>query len=279
MSFRIIKSASGRAAKATASSTGDGKEAFHPVRALRPHEDVIAQIVQAIRVGTYRTGDKLPSERDLAETMGISRQTVREAVRALIAHGILRVEQGRNGGAYVCTDNIPLHVTSRGRAIEVAEVEEWLEAWRVVAPRVAQLAGMRARADDLAYLEDILQDMRATLDDEARFHQLEEKFQVGIARAAGNGLLLKWVQTMLELNVNAPDFTLAETPADSAWAVDSLERVLNAIARRDPETIDRELDRHLSYLEQTWIRITGRAPLRQLPEFLLPYDLRSRGGF
>jgi GntR family transcriptional repressor for pyruvate dehydrogenase complex len=276
MSFRIIKSAASQDSN-TKSSAGGGEEAFHPVRAHRPHEDVIAQIVQAIRVGTYRTGNKLPSERDLAEALGVSRQTVREAVRVLMTHDILRVEQGRNGGAYVCTDNIPLNVTSRGRAIEAAEVEEWLEAWRMMAPRVAQLAGMRARPDDLAYLEDILQDMRGALDDEARFHLLEEKFQIGIARAARNGLLLKWVQTMLELNVNAPDFSLAETPADSSWAVDSLTKILGAIARRDPEAIDREFDRHLSYLEQTWIRVTGRAPLRQLPEFLLPYNLRSRG--
>src|SRR5213595_456802 len=80
--------------------------AFAPIRPTRASSDVIAQIRRAILSGQYRPGDRLPTERDMAQQFGVSRVTVRDALRALEAHGLVRVKVGGQGGPYVSAPDV-----------------------------------------------------------------------------------------------------------------------------------------------------------------------------
>src|SRR5262245_61064602 len=76
---------------------------FAPSRILRTREQVELQLREAIFSGTFRRGDKLPSETELSEQFVVSRTTVREALRALAAEGLIRKVPGAGGGSFVET--------------------------------------------------------------------------------------------------------------------------------------------------------------------------------
>jgi len=74
---------------------------FRPIRQLRVSGEVTEQLKQSILLGNFKTGDRLPSERDLAEQFQVSRVAVREALRALENSGFITTRQGVTGGAFV----------------------------------------------------------------------------------------------------------------------------------------------------------------------------------
>ena len=92
---------------------------------MRASSDVIVQIRQAIMSGQYRPGDRLPTEREMAQQFGVSRVTVRDALRALEANGLVRVKVGGQGGPYVSapdiamlSDSIGTHLHLRGKSMK-----------------------------------------------------------------------------------------------------------------------------------------------------------------
>src|SRR5437868_8133407 len=133
--------------------------AFVPIRPTRASSDVIAQIRRAILSGQYRPGDRLPTERDMAQQFGVSRVTVRDALRALEANGLVRVKVGGQGGPYVSAPDIALLSDSIGTHLHLhgTSFQDLAEARQALETTAAQLAAHRATADDLAALENAIQ--------------------------------------------------------------------------------------------------------------------------
>ncbi|TME59709.1 MAG: FadR family transcriptional regulator [Chloroflexi bacterium] len=80
--------------------------AFTPIRQARASGEIVSQIERAIFDGELQTGDRLESERELAERFGVSRITVRDALRVLEARGLVHVKVGASGGAFVSDTNV-----------------------------------------------------------------------------------------------------------------------------------------------------------------------------
>lgn len=78
-----------------------GEALFRPVRAGNAFEETVERLLQAIRLGVVGAGERLPSERELAERLGVSRVTLREAIRALSDAGYVESRRGRYGGTFV----------------------------------------------------------------------------------------------------------------------------------------------------------------------------------
>src|SRR5213592_4815792 len=94
------------------------------VRRPASYELVLEQIRRAIQLGRFEGGTRLPSERELAQQFGVSRTTVREAIRVLQGEGLVDVKRGRNGGAVVISpresrEQIALHLSKRLAEVEV----------------------------------------------------------------------------------------------------------------------------------------------------------------
>src|ERR1039457_2469685 len=108
-------------------------ESFHAVRARRTFEAVVTQIADAIRTGELHRGDRLPSERLLAERMEVSRPTLREALRVLAEAGVVEVRPGATGGTFVVSEAIPAALVEQTES-RVAGVPAVLEARRAIEP-------------------------------------------------------------------------------------------------------------------------------------------------
>ena len=131
---------------------------FSPVPVRNAFEVTIERLAQSIRLGVLEEGDRLPPERELAETFGVSRVTLREAIRALRDAGLVESRRGRGGGTFVAT---PRRERRRSRdKIEQAighSLEDVLALRKVVEPGGAALAASRTlSAGDRASLRGYL---------------------------------------------------------------------------------------------------------------------------
>ena len=253
---------------------------FEPVATRRTFEEAVEQIADKIRSGDLGVGDRLPSERDLAAQMRISRPTVREAVKMLAEAGVLEVRRGQSGGIFVRSELVPRELLRSGWEMRVSEVSGVLEARRLLEPRVAQLAAVHATEADFARMRatiDRQRELAATKDflrNEDLFLQLDLKFHLLIARATGNSTIVSLMRQLFRRLEIARDMAVhAATVPD--WVIDVHERTIDAIRSADFARIDEVMDEHLSQLEQVWECETGRGLVRPLPDFLQPVAERS----
>ncbi len=255
---------------------------FVPVGPRRTFEGAVAQIADQVRLGELKTGDRLPSERELAAAMQISRPTLREAVRVLADAGVVEVRTGSTGGIFVAADYVPIELLRSKSDLRLGEVAGVLEARRLIEPRVAQLAAVNAREEDFVRMQETIDAHRALLEqgdvlgNEDRFLQLDTQFHVRIARATGNTTIVSLMRTLLRRLEIARDMALHQPPIPD-WVVDVHERTLAAIRSADHERIERVMDEHLAAMERNWEEATDRVLVRPLPDFLKPVAERERG--
>ncbi|WP_224402202.1 MULTISPECIES: FadR/GntR family transcriptional regulator [Pseudonocardia] len=162
------------------------------MRVPAAHEMVLAHVEERLTSGEWRPGDRLPPERELAATLGASRQAVREALRVLQAQGVIRSQVGT--GADSGTVVVPAPARALGRvlalhlAVDSFPVDDVTEA-RVMFERFsAGLAARRRSASDLVEWTAALDVMDDDLDP-AAFSDADIAFHVAIAAAAGNRLV------------------------------------------------------------------------------------------
>jgi DNA-binding FadR family transcriptional regulator len=156
---------------------------FSPVLAATTFEETVERLGTAIRLGLLAPGSRLPSERDLADQLSISRSTLRQALTTLVESGHLVSLRGRGGGTFV-TDAPPLVVDS-----SVAAEPLGPQAWAVLEERLAIetgaviLACERADAGDLDRLTECVERMADSGDFE-EYRRADIRFHIGVAEAA-----------------------------------------------------------------------------------------------
>lgn len=170
-----------------------GPEAvWRPVTRSSTHELVIEAIEDQIMTGALTVGDLLPPERELATRLHVSRTGVREAIRVLEGHGVLRSDVGSGRGAGTFVAALPSEALARFLRLHVAlsnfRIQEVVEARIILEQASASLAAERAGADAMAELEQLV----AVMDDPGvsreAFNDADTAFHVAIARAGGNTL-------------------------------------------------------------------------------------------
>lgn len=166
-----------------------------PVRQIAAHELVLDQMRRSMESGQFRPGDRLPSERDLAEMLDVSRTVVRAAVAVLEREGLIVVRRGRGGGFIVQAPTYDATETRRIMKANKVAVRDAFDFRVIVEGSASRLAAERRRAKELADLRSLLSQMdvalKASLEDQTphkviEFQALDTAFHMGIARAARN---------------------------------------------------------------------------------------------
>jgi DNA-binding FadR family transcriptional regulator len=257
------------------------ESSFEPVATRRTFEEAVEQIAEKVKSGEVAVGERLPSERELAAQLRISRPTLREAVKVLAEAGVLEVRRGQSGGAYVASELVPRELLRTTTSIRVSEVAGVLEARRLLEPRVAQLAAVHAGEEDFAAMQATIERQRELagkgdfLEHEDLFLQLDLKFHLAMARATRNSTVVALMRHLFKRLEIARDMAVHAPPVPD-WAIDIHERTLASIRAADFALIESVMDEHLAQLEQIWERETGRGLVRPLPDFLQPVAERSR---
>jgi DNA-binding FadR family transcriptional regulator len=173
-----------------------------PVRRVRTHEQVVAQIQEKILDGELRIGAKLPSERDLVEALGVSRSSVREALRSLEAMGIIESQggSGRESGSTVSGRSTEALGTLLRLHVALAEIglDDLVDVRVQLERQSAVGAANRRAASDIARLRELIELQRASRESSIEFNELDTEFHVTIARASGNRLSVTLMQALRE---------------------------------------------------------------------------------
>ena len=178
--------------------------AFVPAQRVRSFDHIVGQIRDAISSGGIVPGERLPSERELGVTFGVSRTTLREALRALEAQGVIEIRTGSRGGAFVAEPSSELVAGALGNLLRFrSATARELAEFRV--PFEAENAAWAARRADpaaLAELEHIVGDVAARAGDAdvpwPEVAALEVRFHDAVARATGNSVRAAIMSAILD---------------------------------------------------------------------------------
>ncbi len=221
-----------------------------PVRKTKVYAEVAAQIHRLIAEGRLKPGDKLPPERELAEIFGVSRSSVRDAIRVLEMQGLV---EPRHGDGTVVRE-IPIDRLVRPLADAVSagkdQLADLFDMRKMLEPPLARAAAFRATDEDVRALEQIVahqtQRLRAgelALEDDNEFHYR-------IAVAAKNQVVLRTMDTLMDLLRDGRTRSL-QGPGRSEKSLEGHRRILDAIKRRDPEAAAQQMRRHIEEIEGT----------------------------
>jgi DNA-binding FadR family transcriptional regulator len=219
---------------------------FAPVAVARASSSIADQIRQAIVGGRLPEGERLPPERELAEQFGVSRVTVRDALRALEAMGLIEVRVGARGGAFVTapTGSIVGQTMGDMMAMSAVSPQDIVEARLVVELGTVTLACARATDEDLAQLHELDERAHEALARGTYTRELSWDFHSLVAAAAHNGAVDGLTQSFRS-TLSLHPIRTREGTASHERTVDEHRRILEAIVRRDGATARAELAKHL----------------------------------
>jgi GntR family transcriptional repressor for pyruvate dehydrogenase complex len=226
----------------------------------RISEVIVDQVRLLIRRGDLSAGDRLPSERELCDRFGVSRVTVREALRVLEANGLVEIRVGARGGAFVTapssrlvgegiTDLITLSTLS---AVEVTETRMVLELG--IVPLVCE----RATDEDIAALYEICDRSSAALEGDEYPLELSVEWHTRYARATHNGAVAMLVESLHDPLVNSLERAREAAPMHGRRGVEEHRALVDAIAERN---VGRASELMSAHLDRTASRIaTAETP-------------------
>lgn len=175
---------------------------FKAVKQNRAYQDVVEQIQEAIISGSLKPGSQLPAERELKEQFGISRGTLREALRVLEQKGLIEIRTGVSGGSIIREVNSEqlsenLGFLIRNRTVSLHDLAEFREAME---GSVAALAAQRAGEEDLALLGKLVTEAEGYLKEGRKgwdnFIRTDEKVHMALARISGNQLFISVLESV-----------------------------------------------------------------------------------
>ena len=171
---------------------------FKPVKKTRIHEEIVFKIKDMIEQGKLKTGDQLPTERELAEAFKVSRPSVREALRALESQGFLVSRQG--DGTYVSQQPIELLIEPFASVIlkEKFDQLELFEMRRLIEPQLAYLAAERATPAEIAEMEQLLYIQEQELANSETGPTPEKTLHDILFRAAKNKILISIMDSLMD---------------------------------------------------------------------------------
>lgn len=149
------------------------------------YEVTVERLSAAIKMGLYRPGEQLPPEREMAELMGVSRTTLREAIRVLAAQGFLLVRRGRQGGTFVSeTLTLPNVLELKQQLCQSgSSLSEIFDYRLVVEMGVVELSAQRANSQQIQELQNLIDRMQGAIDQFSEFRRLDTEFHILIARS------------------------------------------------------------------------------------------------
>lgn len=212
----------------------------------------LADMLQAaILSGEFRLGDALPTERELMARHGISRATVREALRSLQAQGLIEARRGRNGGSYVCGPtsrtlraSIDLFIT--GHTIKYSDL---IAAREAIEPIAAAQAALNRSEKDLDLLLDLTRAGEQHVGDLKRFSEINIEWHLAIVNASHNPLFIGFMSSIsaaLFSATNRQEFDLAtrKVVVPVHW------KIFHAIRDQDPIAARRRMGGHVEGYSQ-----------------------------
>jgi DNA-binding FadR family transcriptional regulator len=239
---------------------GTDDHLFTPVRAVRASEAIISQIEDRIFRRELQPGDRLAPERELARQFGVSRITIRDALRSLESRGFISVRVGAGGGAIVREPDIAavgetIYDMLRRQQITLSEL---IEARNIVEPAIAEIAAHNATPEDLAAMRQTVTQAEEALGTRP-FMPSSIAFHVALAAASHNTVLAATIYA-LRTTFYAALAELRQPVAEMPQvAIRGHQEIIEAIEARDGARARQLMSEHLRYFDEHVRAVLGEA--------------------
>ena len=228
------------------------KVEFEEIRRNKVYEEVARQIQSHI-LEHLKPGDVLPPERELAQKFGVSRGSVRDAIRSLELIGLLEPRQGvgtvvREPSAEALINPLAAVLMQKRKL-----VNELLEVRRMIEPPLAGRAALHATAGQFAEMEQILARQKEKVLQGKMSTEEDSEFHYQIALAADNSVVLRIVDVLMDLLRDTRERSL-QTVGRSEKSLAGHRRILAALKRHDPAASEAAMRQHLKEIEHIVVR-------------------------
>jgi GntR family transcriptional repressor for pyruvate dehydrogenase complex len=231
------------------------KPEFEAVRRDKVYEGVAKQIERLI-LKKLQPGDKLPSERELAEMLRVSRSSIRDAIRSLELMGMVEPRQG--AGTIVRELSSESMINPIANALKRKEelIGELLDFRMMLEPQLAARAATRVSDDEVSEMEEILDRQEKRLRSNESTVGEDSEFHYAIAMASGNSVVLKVLDTLMDLLRDSRERSL-QLEGRQQKSLAGHRRILAAIKRRDSDGAKAAMRRHIEDVEEIVMKIVN----------------------
>jgi DNA-binding FadR family transcriptional regulator len=227
---------------------------FRPIHTRRAFEEICERIREQLALGVLKPGDKLPPERDLAQQLGVSRNVLREALRSLEMAGILRLQKGVKGGAFIREgDTGRMNEVMRDMlSLGTISVRELSEARINVIDLVVRLACVAARQRDFEALEANIERTDIATREGRLLDRVEcsREFYRLLAESTGNKVIAMMVNSVTEIHMRFVYAKVASSGAATPRLTDKRRQFLAALRARDVTTETRLMRIHVESVQR-----------------------------
>ena len=231
------------------------KPEFEAVRRDKVYEGVAKQIERLI-LKRLQPGDKLPSERELAEMLRVSRSSIRDAIRSLELMGMVEPRQGAGTIVKEISSESLVNPLANALRHKGELVHELLDFRMMLEPQLAARAATRASDDEIAEMEEILERQERKLRNAEVTVAEDSEFHYAIALASGNSVVLKVLDTLMDLLRESRERSL-QIEGRPQKSLAGHRRIVAAIKRHDSEGAKVAMRRHIEDVEEIVLKIVN----------------------
>jgi GntR family transcriptional repressor for pyruvate dehydrogenase complex len=216
----------------------------------RLYQQIADQVRSLVLEGRYLPGARLPAERELAQQLGVSRPSLREALIALEIEGAIEIRMG--SGIYVLSSGKPV---SSGRSLGESPTE-LMQARALIESALIVQATAAMKEDTIGLLQQILSTMRAEIAAGRKPMEQDRQFHLAIAQQGGNAVLAEIVADLFDERHSPMSERIRgrfETPESWAVALREHEAVVMALEARDPLAAQAAMHSHLTASGRRWL--------------------------
>jgi GntR family transcriptional repressor for pyruvate dehydrogenase complex len=218
---------------------------YTPIQSNKVFEQIAQQIEQRILSGELRSGDRLPTERELAEQFHASRTAVREAMKSLAQKGLVDMRPGRGTIIIDGTSRAMRH--SLGLMMRIGQAvnsSSLVEVREILEPEIAALAAVRATEEHIAAMREAVAVMDANLIDADAYITADNDFHRALAEGTQNILILALVDSIVDLLSEQRKHIFSVSGGPQRGQIHH-KHILETIVQRDPEAARQAMHAHL----------------------------------
>lgn len=222
---------------------------FKTIQKSSAPEIIINEIIQHIKSGELKPGNKLPTERDMSQMFGVGRSSIREAIKALVLSGYLESSQGK--GTFIKKD-LPVNdltLTNLQHALAAEQIIELMELREILECNAVKLAAERASSEDIRRMHEALERMQASKADIKKFYDPDFDFHVAIAEATHNEMICETMKQIVEKSHEYYEKFMPDRLCPPQQAILSAGQVISCIEDGDAEKASRCMKEHLDLVE------------------------------
>ncbi|HLX56286.1 MAG TPA: FadR/GntR family transcriptional regulator [Ktedonobacteraceae bacterium] len=225
---------------------------YTPIQSVKVFEQVAVQIERRILDGELRSGDRLPTERELAEQFQVSRTAVREAMKILAQKGLVDMRPGRgtiviDGSHAAMQDSIGL--VMRLKLGEVGGSNSLVEVREILETEIAALAAARATEKEVAAMREAVKMMDESLEDADAYIAADNRFHEALAQATQNALIIILVNSIVNL-LSEQRKQVFDIEGGPQRGQVHHRRILESVIRGDPEAARAAMSSHLRQVRE-----------------------------